>query len=136
MLRPIAAPDGGVAGAAIALLNLADFEDFYQAVELNENGAILLHLRDGTVLARYPQSEGIIGQSYADLPPFKDILSHATAGTVVMKSPIDNTWRVLAIRALKAFPLAVNVSVEQGKVLPLGSSRSGSFRPRYWLPPW
>ena len=117
MLRPVTAPDGSAAGAAIALLNLDYFEDFYRAVELNENGAILLHLRDGTVLARYPRNDGVVGQSYADLPPFKDILSKSMAGTVIMKGPVDNKWRVLAIRALKAFPLAVNVSVEQGKVL-------------------
>ena len=49
--------------------------------------------------------------------PFKDILAHRMAGTVVMDSPIDGTRRVLAIRALKAFPLAVNVSVAQDRVL-------------------
>ena len=117
MLRPIKAADGAFEGAAIAFLNLAYFEDFYRAVELNAGGAILLHLRDGTVLARYPHWDAIIGQSYADLPPFKDILAHGMAGTVVMDSPIDGSRRVLAIRALKAFPLAVNVSVAENRVL-------------------
>src|SRR5271170_1112416 len=117
MLRPILSPDGAFEGAAIAFLNLGYFEDFYQAVELNESGAILLHLRDGTVLARYPHNDAVIGSSYADLPPFKDILAHGLAGTVVMDSPLDGERRVLAIRALKAFPLAVNVSVAQTRVL-------------------
>ena len=93
------------------------FEDFYQAVELHDGGAILLHLRDGTVLARYPHNDAVIGTSYADLPPFKDILAHAMAGTVIMDSPLDGQDRVLAIRALKAFPLAVNVSVDEQQVL-------------------
>ncbi len=117
MLRPILSRDGKFDGAALAYLNLSYFEDFYHAVKLTEKGAILLHLRDGTVLARYPHSDAVIGQSYADLPPFKDILAHGIAGTVVMDSPIDGTRRVLAIRALKAFPLAVNVSVAQSRVL-------------------
>ena len=117
MLRPILSHDGAFEGAAIAFLNLAYFEDFYRAVELNENGAILLHLRDGTVLARYPHNDAVVGTSYADLPPFKDILSHAMAGTVMMDSPLDGQRRVLAIRALKAFPLAVNISVAQERVL-------------------
>ena len=112
MLRPILSHDVAFEGAAIAFLNLGYFEDFYQAVELNESGAILLHLRDGTVLARYPHTDAIIGESYADLPPFKDILAHSLAGTVIMDSPIDGSRRVLAIRALKAFPLAVNMSVQ------------------------
>jgi signal transduction histidine kinase/CheY-like chemotaxis protein len=125
MLRPIVSPDGKFDGAALAYLKLAYFEDFYRAVDLAENGTILLHLRDGTVLARYPHNDAVVGQSYADLPPFKDILAHDIAGTVVMDSPIDGTRRVLAIRALKAFPLAVNVSVSQDQVL-------ASWRRQVW----
>ena len=117
MIRRISTRAGGFDGAAVGYLNLRYFEDFYRAVELSEKGAILLHLRDGTVLARYPHNDAVVGQTYADLPPFKDILSRDMAGTVVMDSPIDGARRVLAIRALKAFPLAVNVSVAEGAVL-------------------
>jgi signal transduction histidine kinase/CheY-like chemotaxis protein len=125
MLRPILGPGGRFEGAALAYLNLGYFEDFYHAVDLAENGAIVLHLRDGTVLARYPHNDAIVGQSYADLPPFKDILAHGPAGTVVMDSPIDGTRRILAIRALKAFPLAVSISVAQERVL-------ASWRRQVW----
>jgi signal transduction histidine kinase/CheY-like chemotaxis protein len=117
MLRRISDGDGSFAGVALAYLNLVYFADFYKAVELTENGAIILHLRDGTVLVRYPGNDAAVGQSYANLPPFKDILAHAMAGTVIMDSPIDGHSRVLAIRALKAFPLAVNVSVSENRVL-------------------
>ena len=127
MLRPIFAHDGTFEGAAIAYLNLRYFEDFYRAVELSENGAILLHLRDGTVLARYPHKDAVVGTSYAELPPFKDILAYGLAGTVVMDSPIDGQRRVLAIRALKAFPLAVNVSVAQGRVLEAWRRQTWTF---------
>ena len=117
MFRPILRSDGKYEGAALAFINLSYFEDFYRAVELTEAGAILLHLRDGTVLARYPILMPSSGKAMPSLPPFKDILAHRMAGTVVMDSPIDGTRRVLAIRALKAFPLAVNVSVAQDRVL-------------------
>jgi histidine kinase family protein len=126
MIRRISGRDGGFGGAAIGFLNLRYFEDFYKAVELSENGAILLHLRDGTVLARYPHIDAVVGKTYADLPPFKDILARDIAGTTVMDSPIDGTRRVLAIRALKAFPLAVNVSVGESKVL-------ASWRRQTWI---
>jgi signal transduction histidine kinase len=126
MIRRISAQDGRFDGAAIGYLNLRYFEDFYKAVELSENGAILLHLRDGTVLARYPHNDAVVGQSYADLPPFKDILAHDIAGTTIMDSPIDGRRRVLAIRGLKAFPLAVNISVAEGMVLE-------SWRRQTWI---
>lgn len=117
MTRRINDADGRLVGLASGRLDTRYFEDFYHAVELRQGGAILLHLRDGVVLARYPHREASIGVSYADLPPFKDILAHAMAGTVIMDSPLDGQARVLAIRALKAFPLAVNVSVDEGMVL-------------------
>jgi hypothetical protein len=119
MIRPAPADDPMDDAAAVALLNLAYF-DFYQAVELTENGAILLHLRDGTVLARYPLESEIVGRSYAALPPFRDILDNGrAAGTLIMQSPLDGRTRVLAIRALKAFPLAVNVSVGESEAMAL-----------------
>jgi signal transduction histidine kinase len=127
MVRGVLGPAGKFEGLAIAALNLFYFEDFYKAVELTENGAILLHLRDGTVLARYPHSDDIVGQSYADLPPFKDILAHGIAGTGLMDSPLDGRRRVLAIRALKAFPLAVNISVQEDKVLAAWRSQTWYF---------
>jgi signal transduction histidine kinase/ActR/RegA family two-component response regulator len=117
LIRPMREPGGKLIGAGVAWINLAYFEDFYKAVELTENGAIILHLRNGVVLARYPHAERAIGTSFADLPPFKDILSHAMFGTVLMDSPIDGSIRVLSIRALRAFPLAVQVSVDESKVL-------------------
>ena len=117
MTRRIDAPDGSFAGIASARLDLRYFEDFYRAVELHDGGTILLFLRDGTVLARYPHSEAAIGTSYADLPPFKDILAHDVAGTAIMRNPLDGNEQVLAIRALDGFPLAVEVSVAESQVL-------------------
>ena len=111
------APDGGFAGIVVATMNLAYFEDFYEAVELKENGSILLHRRDGIVLARFPRGDGIIGTSYANQPPFADILARGMAGTVEMPSPVDGSERIVAIRALRAFPLAVSVSVGEDEVL-------------------
>ncbi len=127
MTRPIGGPDGGITGIGLAYLNLAYFEDFYRAVELSENGSIILHLRDGTVLARFPHVDAAIGTSFANTPPFKDVLSHEIAGTLLMESPIDGSIRVTAIRALRAFPLAVMVSVEQGKLLTDWRQQAWSF---------
>jgi signal transduction histidine kinase/ActR/RegA family two-component response regulator len=117
LTRPMRAPDGRIAAMAAGVIALSYFEDFYRAVELTENGAINLHLRDGTLLARFPHDDTMIGSSYGDLPPFNEVLAHNMAGTLVMNSPIDGNTRVVAVRALKAFPLAVMVSVEQGRIL-------------------
>ncbi|MGH7155646.1 MAG: hypothetical protein ACREF3_17095, partial [Acetobacteraceae bacterium] len=66
MIRPVLPSDGIVKFAAIAFLKLNYFADFYRAVELSEDGAILLHRRDGVVLSRFPPDSALIGKSYAD----------------------------------------------------------------------
>jgi signal transduction histidine kinase/ActR/RegA family two-component response regulator len=45
------------------------------------------------------------------------VLAHSNAGTLLMVSPIDGSIRVTAIRALRNYPLAVMVSVDQGRLL-------------------
>ncbi|HET6182058.1 MAG TPA: response regulator [Acetobacteraceae bacterium] len=127
LLRPAPSAGGTVQYAAAAFLNLFYFEDFYKAVELTDNGAILLHRRDGTVLARYPHNEQVVGQSYGDLPPFRDVLSKQIAGTLLMDSPLDGERRILAIRALKAFPVAVNISVGEREVLRIWRRQALTF---------
>ncbi len=117
LARPVTAADGTLIGIAAGLINLSYFEDVYRSVELNENGAIVLTLRDGTVLARFPHVDGAIGTSFGASPPFTDVLAHGQAGTLLMDSPVDGSTRVTAIRALKSLPLAMMVSVEQGRVL-------------------
>jgi signal transduction histidine kinase len=117
LTRPMRAHDGTLQGLAAGAITLNYFEDFYKAVELSENGAINLHLRDGTLLARFPHDDAVIGSSFGSLPPFRTVLAKGSAGTLVMESPVDSNTRVVAIRALKAFPLAVMVSVEQGRIL-------------------
>jgi signal transduction histidine kinase len=117
LTRRISAPGGGLDGIAVALLNLAYFQDFFRSVELDEKGAIVLHHRDGTVLTRYPAADAAIGTSFAALPPFKDVLSKALFGSILMISPVDGSVRLVAIRALRAFPLAVNISVDVDQML-------------------
>ena len=117
LTRPMRATDGQVTGMGAGIIALGYFEDFYRAVELSENGAISLHLRDGTLLARFPHDDSMIGASWGELPPFKLVLANNIAGTLVMDSPVDGDRRVVAVRALKTFPLAVMVSVEQGRIL-------------------
>ncbi len=125
MTRRLTGRDGQFAGLAIGYLNLTYFEEFYEAVEL-DGGAIVLHLRNGTVLVRYPRVDAIVGTSYAQEPPFANVLAHERAGTTVMTSPLDGTRRILSIRALKTFPLAVSVSVDHDRVL-------ASWRKEVWV---
>ena len=111
LARPVVSPDGRLIQVAAGSVSLNVLEDFYRAVELNEDGAISLYLRDGTILARFPHLDTLIGTSFGNAPPFTDVLANAPSGTFLMPSPLDGTMRVGAIRALRTYPLAVVVSV-------------------------
>ena len=117
LLRPTLAFDGALNGIIAGLIDLSYFEEFYRVLELSENGAVMLLLRDGTVLARFPHVDAAIGTSFGRLPLFTDVLAQAQAGTLIMASPIDGSMRVTAIRAVRSLPLAVIVSVDQSRIL-------------------
>ncbi len=115
----------------VGFLDLGYFHDFYQAVDPTENGAIVLHRRDGLVLARYPRAEAVVGTSYAALPPFSEALARTAtgpaAGTAVVVVPGEAGERILAVRTLRDFPLAVSVSASLESVLASWQVQAGTI---------
>jgi signal transduction histidine kinase/ActR/RegA family two-component response regulator len=128
MTRRMADRAGKFAGIGIAWINLDYFEDFYGAAQLDNDGTIMLHRRDGTVLARFPHKDAPLGASFAGFPPFHDIVEHSQAGTLELDSLAGHGGkRVLAIHALGRFPLAVAVSVDEASVLAAWRRQSWTF---------
>jgi len=117
--------DGGA--SLVAFLDLAYFHDFYQAVDPAENGAIILHRRDGLVLARYPRDDAAVGTSFAALPLFRDVLTHEAAGTAIITAPGETGERIIAARVLGPFPLVVSVSASLDSVLAPWHTQAGTI---------
>ena len=65
----------------------------------------MLH-RDGTMLARYPHVEAMIGRNFRTAP-IQQILSKADHGTTRLISPVDGEDRLASTRALRDFPLSI-----------------------------
>jgi signal transduction histidine kinase len=124
--RPLVDGGGQFAGIVAAALNLHYFEDFYRSIDLGDDGVIMLHRRDGVVLAAFPPREGLAGTSYGETPPFQDVLMQGNAGTLVMDRPSDGKSRVVAVRALRNFPFTVNLSLAADAVLTEWRRQTGS----------
>jgi diguanylate cyclase (GGDEF)-like protein len=62
--------------------------------------------RDGTMLARYPHIEAMIGRNFRTAP-VQQILARADYGTTRLISPVDGEDRLAAARALSEFPLSI-----------------------------
>jgi len=105
--RKITGPRGEFLGAIGRGIEPANFEKFFASLALGDGAAIAMFHRDGTLIARYPHMDSMIGQNFADGPFFQSILSKSDHGTMRTVSPVDGQDRLGAVRALNKFPIIV-----------------------------
>ncbi|MGZ9272291.1 MAG: PAS-domain containing protein, partial [Candidatus Binatia bacterium] len=104
--RKVVGPTGEFLGVITRGLSPANLESFFESLELGRGSAIALLHRDGTLLARYPHVEKMIGQNFKTAQ-VSQILSEAGHGTIRLISPVDGEDRLAAARALSKFPLSI-----------------------------
>jgi diguanylate cyclase (GGDEF)-like protein/PAS domain S-box-containing protein len=103
----VTAPNGAFLGVITRAITPASFEKFFASLTLGEGGAISMYHRDGTLLARYPHVEEMIGSNFTSGPVHRQVLSKADHGTIRLTSPIDGIDRLASARALSEFPISV-----------------------------
>jgi diguanylate cyclase (GGDEF)-like protein len=106
IVRKVVGPDGTFLGAVSRGMPPASFEAFFESLALGEGAAISMLHRDGTLLARYPHVEPMIGRNFST-SPIQKILETANHGTVRAVSPIDGEERLASTHALSNFPLQI-----------------------------
>ena len=115
--RRLQGADGSFAGVALATLRLGYFTDFYAAFDIDERGAIVLALRDGTILARRPFEENVIGTSVARGRIFSQMLPAAEQGTLMQLSMVDAVERMYSYRASSQYPLVLEAALSRQSIL-------------------
>jgi signal transduction histidine kinase len=114
--RRINRPDGSFGGIVVAAVEPRYFEHFYGGLSVGENSIISLFLSDGTLLARSPEPEQAIGESFADSELFLARLPASPEGVYWSTSPIDNIERVLGYQTLDASPVIVQAGLSARSV--------------------
>jgi diguanylate cyclase (GGDEF)-like protein len=106
--RKVTGTDGEFLGSISRGVEPAHFEKFFASLALGEGAAISMFDQNGTLLARHPHNEALIGRSFQGgallklvAPPRPD------HGTLRLKSPLDGEDRVGAVRRLAKFPITV-----------------------------
>src|SRR3954452_123159 len=66
--RRLTLPDGTFIGAIVRRIDPDSYQQYFASVALAEGAAISLFDREGTMLARYPHVEAMIGTSYKNAP--------------------------------------------------------------------
>jgi diguanylate cyclase (GGDEF)-like protein len=105
--RSMIGSKGEFLGIILASIELAQFEDFFTSVALGEGATIMMSHRDGTVLARYPRTEEMIGRNLKNSPLFEDVLPKADHGTTRLHSQLDDQERLASVRTLERFPMVI-----------------------------
>jgi diguanylate cyclase (GGDEF)-like protein len=114
--RKVVGAKGQFLGVVSRGISPANFEKFFETLALGEGAAITMLHRDGTLLARYPHVEAMIGQNFSKAPAHQ-LLAGADHGTIRLISPVDGEDRIAAARALAEFPLSILATLKVSTAL-------------------
>ncbi|WP_420964165.1 bifunctional diguanylate cyclase/phosphodiesterase [Bradyrhizobium sp. B120] len=107
IVRKVTGPHGEFLGVVGRGIEPATFEKFFSTVALGEGAAISMHHRDGTLLARYPHVEEMIGKNFRSGPAKQQQVFERPESTARLTSPVDGKDRLVSSRALTKFPIIV-----------------------------
>ena len=105
--RKVTGPNGEFLGVIGRGIEPANFEKFFATVALGTGAAIAMHHRDGTLLARHPHVDAMIGKNFRTGPADQQQLFELAHSTSRLTSPIDGEDRLIASRALAKFPIVI-----------------------------
>ncbi|WP_300260907.1 EAL domain-containing protein [Bradyrhizobium sp.] len=99
--------NGEFFGAMVRRIDPDSYQHYFASVALGEGAAISLFDREGTMLARYPNVEELVGKNFKDAPLLHRVLTQDDRRTMRMKSPVDGEERIGSASPLKHFPLVI-----------------------------
>ena len=115
--RRIVAPNGEFLGVVGRGIEPASFEKFFASVVLGEGATISMLHRDGTLLARYPHSQELMGRNFKTGPFEHQRVFGLDHFAGRFTSPVDGEDRLVSSRALPHFPILVMASTPRAAAL-------------------
>jgi len=107
LARKLTGPNGEFLGTIGRGIEPAGFEKFFASVALGHDAAISMHHRDGTLLARHPHVEEMIGRNFKTGPARQQRLFEVDHASTRLPSPVDGRDRLISARALTGFPIVI-----------------------------
>jgi len=124
LTRRVGGPRGELTGFVLCAIDVQYMEEFFRAISMRNGGSVAVFRRDGTMLARYPHIEKMVGGRLPGQSPF---YARVEEGGGAYSSPgyVDGMARIVSVHPLHDFPLVVTVSMAEDAVL--ASWRRQSF---------
>ncbi|AKS04665.1 sensor domain-containing diguanylate cyclase [Pseudomonas trivialis] len=114
--RRIEASDGTFAGVALATIPVAYFQNFFNRVDVDNEGVIFLALNNGELLARRPTVAALMTTNISKGEIFSRYLPHSDSGTASIKSIVDGVERIYAYRRLSDLPIVAAAGVSHHQI--------------------
>ena len=103
----LSGPNGVFLGIMARRIDALHFERFFASVAPRNGAAISMFHHDGTLLARYPQANAMVGQKFKSAPLLNKVLAEGSRQTLRVRSPVDGQNRLGVASALSRFPIVI-----------------------------
>ncbi|MBR0716131.1 EAL domain-containing protein [Bradyrhizobium liaoningense] len=107
ILRRIRGPSGEFLGVVGRGIEPANFEKFFSSVALGEGATITMLHRDGTLLARFPHLDDVMGRNYRNGPYIQQRMFEVDRFAGRFINPVDGQDRLISSYALPHFPIVI-----------------------------
>lgn len=127
LVRRVNGPSGEFLGLIQAAIEVQYLQDFFAAITLQAGGSVTVLRRDGTILARHPDTDELMGKR---LPPESQWYARVAEGGGTFRTPMaffDGSARVVAVHPLKNIrSSSTSASWKQRHSTPGADSRASS----------
>ncbi|HMM89085.1 bifunctional diguanylate cyclase/phosphodiesterase [Bradyrhizobium sp.] len=96
--------DGTFLGVMVRRINPGNYEKYFASVTLGTGATISMFHADGTMLARYPRVDEMIGKNFSSAPLLQRINEKGGQQTLRVQSPVDQTARLGSAAPLVHYP--------------------------------
>ncbi|NHN68573.1 GGDEF domain-containing protein [Pseudomonas fluorescens] len=110
-------PDGSFAGVLLGTVKVSYFVDYYGDFKIDDKGALVLAMRNGTILVRRPFIDSVVGKSLVNSVIFKHFLPNSNQGIAQARAVVDDTERLYGYRALTTYPLVVEAGLSRESII-------------------
>ena len=114
--RRVNKPDGSFGGVVSGTLRLDYFNMLFAQFKLGRQSAVTLFRTDGTLLARAPYDDSIVGRRFDGTDIVRNLLA-APQGQFTARASLDGTTRVISFSHIEATPLVVFVAQSPEDIL-------------------
>jgi len=122
----LSSTDGTFLGLLTRRVDPETYERFLESMALGEGASITMFHGGGTLLARYPHVEGLVGKQFPQVELLQAAPGSNGRYTRSIVSPIDNAVRLVSASPVRGFPIIAIASKTEAAAL-------AEWRAQTWL---